>query len=79
MRQKFDSFLSSFVSRINDPSIGLHEYCWTKVFLGRPPIARARSGARCTKDTFVESIKELSVFDGLKILFLTWFFRSIPL
>lgn len=55
------ALFSSLVSRVNQPSVGLEEESRSKVFFTVPPVGGARGRAASTENTFIQSIKLLSV------------------
>lgn len=59
---------SSLVSRVNHPSVGLHENGGTKVLLLVPPVRRTRGRAAGTQNALVETVELSSVVNGLEVL-----------
>jgi len=64
--QLVQSLLGHFVTRILDPSVGLHQNSRSKVLIGIPPVARTGRRATGTKNTLVHSIEFGTVLLGLK-------------
>lgn len=62
------SDLTSFVSGVNQPSVGLHQHSWTQVLLLVPPVRRTRRRAAGTQDALVKTVQLGSVLDTLQIL-----------
>ena len=68
--QLFDSFTSVLITWVHNPSVSLHQDWGTKIGIRMPPVARTGGRAACTKHTFIESIKFLSIIDTLIIFFI---------
>jgi len=77
--QLLKSLISVLIAGINDPSVSLHQNGWAKVVLGMPPVRGAGGLAACAKDALIESIEQLSVFDGLVIFSLALNFIMLTL
>jgi len=75
----FESLLRVLVSRVNDPSVGLHKNCWTKVVLWMPPIRWASWLAASAKYTLIKSIEQLPIFNSLQVLSLSLNFLLLSL
>lgn len=61
------SDLRGLVSRVNQPSVGLHQHSRTQVLLLVPPVGRTGSGAARTQNTFIKTIQLGSVLHTLKV------------
>lgn len=61
------SHLGSLISRVNDPSVGLHQHGGTQVLGLVPPVRRARGRAAGTQDTFVQTVQLGSVGNQLQV------------
>ena len=57
------SFIGVLITRVNDPTIGLHEDCGTKIVLRVPPVRGASGLAASTKHALIESINKLTVLN----------------
>lgn len=79
LRNLLKSFMGILISRVNDPSIGLHEHGGAQISIGVPPVTRATSRTTGAQHTFVKSIQKFSVLLRLIILsvMLTFFFLSL--
>lgn len=56
------------VSRVDHPSVGLHEHGGTQVLLLVPPVRGARGGAAGAQNALVEAVELSSVGNGLQVL-----------
>ena len=68
--QHIKTLLRELITRILDPPECLHQNSWTEILIRVPPITRTRRTTTSTKNTFVHTIKFLTILLGLKILLL---------
>ena len=73
--QFFQSLFGGTITRILNPTIGLHQHGWSQILVCIPPVTRARGGAAGTQDTFVHAIQLGPVFLCLQILGLSFNLR----
>jgi hypothetical protein len=57
------SLISVLITRVNDPTIGLHEDCRPKIVLRVPPVRGASGLAACTEHALIESINKFTVLN----------------
>lgn len=65
--EHFKSFVSKFITGINDPSVSLHEDCGPQVVLWMPPVRRAGWLAAGAKYTLIETVQKLSFLQRLQV------------
>jgi len=56
------------ISRVSDPTVGLHESSWAEVLVLVPPVGWTGGRTTCAEDALVETVKFPAVFRGLKEL-----------
>ena len=56
------------ISRVSDPTVGLHQSSWAEVFILVPPVGWTRGRATRAEDALVETVKFLAILGGLKEL-----------
>jgi hypothetical protein len=56
------------ISRVSNPTVGLHESSWAKVLVLIPPVGGTRGRAAGTENALIEAVKFLAVFCGLQEL-----------
>ena len=66
--QFFQSLLSRTITRIFNPTIGLHQHGRSQILVRIPPVTWAGSRAAGTQDTFVHAIQLGPIFFSLQIL-----------
>lgn len=59
------------ITRIDDPSVRLHQNGWAEIFVGVPPIRWTRGGATCAENTLVKTIQTITLDSALVHLFLS--------
>jgi hypothetical protein len=64
--QLFQTLLRLPISRVLNPSIGLHQHSGPQILVGIPPVRRTRGGTARTQDTFVHAIELGSVLARLQ-------------
>ena len=65
---KFGSpFLAVLVTGIGHPTVRLHQHSRSQIFVTVPPVGWAGSGTASAKDTLVEAVELLSIFDALEV------------
>lgn len=74
--QLTQTFSGVFITWINDPTISLHEDSRAQVFIGVPPVRRARSRATSTQYALIQTIQFRTIFYGLQVLGFTLLFNS---
>jgi hypothetical protein len=62
------ALLCVLVSRVDDPSVGLHEHSRSQVVLRMPPVAGASRLAACAQDALVQTVQEFSILNRLCVL-----------
>tara|TARA_B110000503_G_C6944283_1_gene328277 strand:- start:217 stop:654 length:438 start_codon:yes stop_codon:yes gene_type:complete len=62
------TLISVLITRVDNPSVSLHQYCWSKVVLWVPPVRGACRLAAGAENAFVEAVEEFALFDSLEVL-----------
>mmetsp|Transcript_1446 Transcript_1446/g.2907 ORF Transcript_1446/g.2907 Transcript_1446/m.2907 type:complete len:247 (-) Transcript_1446:109-849(-) len=63
-----DTLLGVLVTRVDDPTVCLHEHGGSKVLLAVPPVRRARRGAARAQNALIHAIDEQALLLGLGVL-----------
>lgn len=66
--QVVQSFLGRLVTRVDHPSVGLHQGGRAQVLVAVPPVGRTRGRAAGAKDAFVEAVQLGSIINALQVL-----------
>ena len=74
----FESFVSVFISGVDDPSVCLHQHGWPEIVLWVPPVRWARRLTAGAQHALIKSIKQLSIFDCLNIFSVVFIFVVFP-
>jgi len=56
------------ITRVSNPTVGLHEGSWAEVLVLVPPVRRTGGRAAGAEDALIEAVKFLAVLRGLKEL-----------
>lgn len=66
------TFFLLLITGICKPSVTLQQDSWSQVLLTVPPVGGARCRAACAENTFVKSIKLLTILLRLQVFFSFW-------
>lgn len=66
--QVVQSLLGGLVTRVDHPSVGLHQSGRTQVLVAVPPVGRARGRAAGAEDALVEAVQLGTIIDALQVL-----------